>query len=216
MRWIGITCLVLGLAATAEGQDGLGTPREILQMTHAGRLSSSPWLLHTHVVAGWPLEAQEFRDGWRYGLGLAGGLRRCFGPTVAVGIEAEFLHFRRSDVVGEDVSGGARRYGRASVPVHVRLYQDPGERRTRLEAQGSAGYVHESVAGITGLSRPSPAERSDGFAWSAGLVLSRQGYQQTRYALAARYTGLSLPEREPAHFSLAFGVEMPLVGSRPR
>lgn len=206
-------CLV-GSAAAREPQ--AGTPRDLLQMTHAGRLASSPWLLHMGAVAGWPMQESEFRDGWRYGLGLAGGLRRRLGAVAAAGLEAEFLHFRRGDRAGEDVSGGARRYGRIAVPLHLRLYQHPGERRTRLEVQASAGYVHESVGGITGLSQPSPAERSDGFAWTAGLVLSRRGFQQTRYTLGARYAGLSLPDRSPAHFAFVLGVEMPLAGSRVR
>jgi hypothetical protein len=173
---------------------------------------SSPWSIQVAGVAARPEDPAAFTRDSSYGFGLQGGLQRRVAGRFAVGLEAEFLHFMADDAGGNDVTGGARRFGRVSVPIELRLHEDATGQGSRIALRGSAGYVHESSEPIS--SRPTRPRRADGIAYTGGILYSRFLFARTRLAASLRFQMAQFSEESPRHTDLTIGIEAPLTSKR--
>ena len=160
------------------------------------RAVNDPWAVHVGAVAGFPTAPTAFRDGAKTGWGLAGGVQRALDARWSLGLEGEFVQFRRGDVEGADLNGGARRFGRVGVPLHMLAAEHDGSHHVRLHFEASAGYAHASREAISGTTTPpEPALRADGIGWTAGAIVSGLLYEYTRVFGALRATGGVFPGR---------------------
>ena len=195
----------VGAAALALGA--------LLLLSHPTHALGS-WTLRAEGQVGAPVAPSDFVDAWKSGCGLGGSLCRSIGDRVQLGISADGLQFGYKG--GSEIIGGTRRFGRVTIPLRILAWEHPGSHRSQLVLESGAGYVHESTESISGISRPSKPERSDGFAYQVGCSLSRILYRGTRVFLGVRYTQNRLPDQSLAHIAVLFGAQMPLEGSRPR
>ena len=165
-----------------------------------------------------PVQPQLFADGWGRGLGIGGSLRFGIGGRFECGLDAEFMQFTYTGLPGLGELGGERRFTRIGIPIRVHLYEWASRGRERLSLQASAGYGHQSIAGIfgEGLIAHELKKNEDGLAWTGGILFSRSLYRGTRWSAGFRYTGFDFDAESPGHFGFVLGIEMPLEGSRPR
>jgi hypothetical protein len=174
------------------------------------------WTCQAEFFAGEPVAAAEFSDGWKYGLGLGGGVSRALTSRFELGLAADFVEFKLANIPDAAESGGQRRFSRLELPLRYLAWQHDGFHRTQLVVQAGAGYVHESIDPISGGLAPGRPFRSDGKSIEAGAWISRLLYQHTRWFIGGRYTRLDLPDHKPEYWTFQVGARMPLEGSRPR
>ena len=172
------------------------------------RAATDPWSVHAGVGAGFPSSPTAFRDGAKTGVGMAGGVLRALDARWSLGLEGEFVQFRRGDVEGADLSGGARRFGRVGVPLRLLAHEHDGNHRIRWHLEASAGYAHASREAISGTATPpEPATRADGIGWTGGVIVSGLVYENTRAFGAVRATGGVFPDESPVFIGLVLGIE---------
>ena len=177
--------------------------------------AQSSWRLEALGLAATPTQPQLFVDGWGRGLGIGGSLRREFGRRFELGVDAEFVQFTYEGLPDRGEFGGERRMTRVAMPLRVHLWESARAGRERLSLQGSAGWGHQSIAGIFGDGTPLPVEAQDGLAVTGDFRFSRSLYRGTRWSAGFRYTWFDFDAESPGHFAFVLGLEMPLQGSRP-
>ena len=117
------------------------------------------------------------------------------------------------DIPGVEVLGGARRIGRATVPVRLQLFESSGKGRDRFGLEGGIGWAYQDIETITNANPTPPTGASRGPSWCAGILYSRILYLDTRFVIGGRYTSMIFEDETPQYWSLQVGAEMPLVGS---
>ena len=185
-------------------------PAAIAPVAHASALEA------IGILAA-PVQPQLFVDGWGRGLGIGGSVRFGIGRHFEYGIDAEFMQFTYTGLPGLGNLGGERRFTRIGIPIRAHLYEWESRGRERVSVQASAGYGHQSIAGIfgEGLIAHDLKKNEDGLALAGAILFSRSLYRGTRWSAGFRYTWFDFDAESPGHFGFVLGVEMPLEGSRP-
>ena len=171
-------------------------------------------------MLGGPVDPQFFSDAWGRGLGVGGGLVYDMGRVAAV-VQGDFAQFsfEGSEELGS--FGGERRFSSLTLALRLVVWKRDSLPEESLSLAASAGWGHESIAGIAGVEPGSPAAISlgdgseDGIVWTAAAEFSRSLYRTTRWAAGLRYTRFEFEVESPAHVMLVFALRMPLAGSRP-
>ena len=176
----------------------------------AGAQPSSPsvWGLDVGAVVGFPVAPAAFQDNWNTAWGLEGSLQRRLDSRVEWGLRGQFVQFALADLAGEDVLGGARRFGRITSPVTVRVWSNRSNATVVIDAD--AGYVHQSIEQVSHALDPPKTGPSDGFSAACGVAWRRQLYDATEIVLGLRHTWAFLPDETARYTTLMVGARAPL------
>ncbi len=168
----------------------------------------SRWSLDVGAVVGFPAAPAAFQDNWNSAWGLEGGLQRRFGSRFEWGLRGQFVQFALGDLPGEEVLGGARRFGRIASPVTMRVWSNRGNAAVVID--GDAGYVHQSIEQVSHALQPPKPGPTDGFSAGCGVAWRRRLYAATDIVLGVRQTWAFLPDATARYTTLLVGARAPL------